>query len=234
MRELTYQELATFDGKEGRPVYIAFEGRVYDVSNSPLWETGLHMNRHPSGKDLTADISAAPHGPEVLERYPQIGSVARGASEELNHLPAVLQKIIGAFPVARRHPHPVFVHYPIALLMATSFFVLLHLLFQKPSFGLTAYYLLILGAVSTPFAVATGLLTWWVNYRLKLTFFIRRKIQLSIVLLAFGIILLVWRSSSPDVSHPLYYIMAFLLTPIVFLLGYYGGQMTFPIEKGKV
>lgn len=62
--ELNMEELAQKDGKEGRPVYIAYEGKIYDVSQSKLWKTGTHMKRHPSGKDLTTDMSAAPHGPK--------------------------------------------------------------------------------------------------------------------------------------------------------------------------
>jgi uncharacterized membrane protein len=89
--------------------------------------------------------------------------------------------------------------------------------------------------MSTPFAIVTGLSTWWINYRLKQTRFVRRKLQLSVLLLIFLIILISWRSANPrvilDGIHPVYFIMMLLLTPIVGLLGYYGGQMTFPTEK---
>jgi cytochrome c biogenesis factor len=34
-----------------------------------------------------------------------------------------------------------------------------------------------------------------------------------------------------DQSHPVYFTMMMILTPVVLLLGYYGGQMTFPAEK---
>ena len=78
MKELTAEEWSSFNGKDGQPIYIAFQGKVYDVTKSPLWAKGLHMNRHPAAKDLTGEISAAPHGPEVLERYPQIGVVKKG------------------------------------------------------------------------------------------------------------------------------------------------------------
>jgi predicted heme/steroid binding protein/uncharacterized membrane protein len=231
MKEITSEELVTSNGKDGRPVYIAFEGRVYDVSKSPLWSSGLHMNRHPSGKDLSGEISAAPHGPEVFERYPQVGILEKGPPEELKHLPPMLQNLLQRFPMARRHPHPMIVHFPLAFLMGSSLFVLLHLLFRKPAFEITSFYLLMLGAISSPFAMMTGLFTWWVNYRLKLTLFVKRKIQLSILLLIFEIIIIVWRSSITNISNPIYFIMILLLTPIVSLLGYYGGQMTFPTEK---
>ena len=58
MKEFSSGELYTFNGKEGKPVYIAFEGKVYDVSKSPLLSKGIHMNRHPSGKDLSGEITA--------------------------------------------------------------------------------------------------------------------------------------------------------------------------------
>ncbi len=230
MKEITSEELLSCNGKDGNPVYIAFEGKIYDVSKSPLWSSGSHMKRHPSGKDLTGEISAAPHGQEVLERYPQVGILKKGAPEELKHLPPILQNLVQRFPMARRHPHPMIVHFPIAFLMGASLFVLLHLLSQNFSFEIVSFYLLILGAISSPFAMATGLFTWWVNYRLKLTLFVKRKIQLSILLLIFEIIIIFWRSSNTAISNPFYFIMMLILTPIVALLGYYGGQMTFPSE----
>jgi predicted heme/steroid binding protein/uncharacterized membrane protein len=231
MKEITSEELSTFNGKDGNPVYIAFQGKVYDVSKSPLWSKGLHMNRHPSGKDLSGEISAAPHGQEVFERYPQVGILKKGTPEELKHLPPMLQNLLQRFPMAKRHPHPMLVHFPIAFLMAASLFILLYLLFRNHSFETISLYLLILGAISSPFAMASGLFTWWINYRLKLTHFVKRKIQLSIVLLIFEIILILWRSWNTEISNPIYFIMMLILTPIVTLLGYYGGQMTFPLEQ---
>jgi predicted heme/steroid binding protein/uncharacterized membrane protein len=231
MKEFSSEELSSFNGKDGRPVYIAFQGKVYDVSQSPLWSKGLHMNRHPAGRDLTGEISAAPHGTEVLERYPQVGVLKKGVPEELKHLPPGLQNLLQKFPMVRHHPHPMVVHFPIALLMASSLFVLLYLIFKNPSFENTSFYLLIMGAIASPFAMATGLFTWWVNYRLKVTLFVKRKIQFSILLLIFEVILALWGSSQAQISNPIYFIMMVILTPIVSILGYYGGQMTFPVEK---
>jgi len=231
MKEFTSEELLSCDGKEGKPVYIAFEGKVYDVSKSPLWSKGTHMNRHPSGKNLSGEISAAPHGPEVLERYPQIGMLKKGPPEELKHLPKFLQSLLQTFPMARRHPHPMVVHFPIAFLMASSLFYLLFFIWMLPSLGTTSAHLLILGIISTPFAIATGFLTWWINYKLKLTRFIKRKIQLSILLLALEVTFILFWIGEIQISYYFYLTLMILFAPVVLLLGYYGGQMTFPSEK---
>ncbi len=73
LKEFTFEELARFNGAQGAPVYIAFRGRVYDVSGSGLWEGGEHMASHLAGRDLTDEFAEAPHGEEVFERYPQVG-----------------------------------------------------------------------------------------------------------------------------------------------------------------
>ncbi len=235
MKEITPEELDSFNGKDEKPVYGAHQGKVYDVTQSRLWSTGSHMKRHPSGRDLTGEISAAPHGPEVLDRYPQVGILKAAPPEELKHLPDWLWAVLRKFPSIKRHPHPMVVHFPIALLMAASLFVLLFFFFPNPSLELTGFYLLILGTMASPFAMATGFLTWWINYMLKPNPFIRRKIRLSILLLAIEGFLILWRGFCPALSsqrsHPLYLILMLVLVPVVGLIGYYGGQLTFPAEN---
>jgi len=73
MRRLTKEELAQYNGKDGAPAYIAYEGKVYDVSHSFLWQKGRHQVLHTAGIDLTTELDAAPHGADMLERFPVIG-----------------------------------------------------------------------------------------------------------------------------------------------------------------
>ena len=68
------EDLAKFKGEDGK-TYIAYGGKVYDVSESDLWEDGDHMGAHDAGKDLTADMEDAPHGAEVLENFPVVGEL---------------------------------------------------------------------------------------------------------------------------------------------------------------
>lgn len=65
--------LAVCDGKEGRPVYIAYKGKVYDVSGLGKWKSGVHF-RHPCGEDLTEMLPKAPHGEEKLEKIRVAGT----------------------------------------------------------------------------------------------------------------------------------------------------------------
>ena len=72
--------LQTFNGQDGQPCYFAYQGKVYDASDSKLWPGGEHMRRHSSGKELTADLSMAPHDEKVMERLPVVGDYAEDAA----------------------------------------------------------------------------------------------------------------------------------------------------------
>jgi predicted heme/steroid binding protein len=75
-RKFTLEELKQYDGKNGKPAYIAYQGNVYEVTASDLWSGGEHMGLHEPGKDLTEEIELAPHREEVLERVKLIGKLA--------------------------------------------------------------------------------------------------------------------------------------------------------------
>ncbi len=75
MKEFTSEELESFNGKGGTPVYTSYQGKVFDISESSLWVDGEHMDSHLAGKDLTEEIASAPHGAEVFERFPQVGTL---------------------------------------------------------------------------------------------------------------------------------------------------------------
>lgn len=73
--ELTLEELAAYDGKDGNPAYVAVEGVIYDVSGSSRWRNGEH-NGYSAGQDLTEQIkSISPHGLSVLTRMPAVGKI---------------------------------------------------------------------------------------------------------------------------------------------------------------
>jgi predicted heme/steroid binding protein len=82
MRRFTEQELAQYDGKNGRPVYVGYKGEVYDVSSSFLWREGNHQVLHSGGVDLTGAVKQAPHTGEVLKKFPVVGILESVHSSE--------------------------------------------------------------------------------------------------------------------------------------------------------
>ena len=70
-------ELKKFNGKEGKPPYVAINGKIYDISGSPQWIEGRHMGLHLAGEELNNSIANAPHGKEILSRFPIVGELIR-------------------------------------------------------------------------------------------------------------------------------------------------------------
>ena len=236
MKEIDSRELSEGNGQDGKPVYIAHQGKVFDVSESKLWEGGLHMKRHHAGKDLTTDIQSAPHGTEVLERYPQAAVLKKGEAAE-REIPESLSRLLSRFPMLRRHPHPMTIHFPIVFMFSTTLFNLLYLLTGVRSFELTAFNCLGAGLLFTPAAMATGYYTWWLNYLAKPVRPVTIKKRVSVILLSTEIVVFLWRVTVPDILNVfglaslVYSLLVFSLLPLAAVIGWFGAQLTFPIER---
>jgi predicted heme/steroid binding protein len=74
-RSFTRDELRRYDGRAGT-MYIAFEGRVYDVTQSFHWKEGVHQVMHRAGCDLTEELKRAPHRSDMLDRFPVVGELS--------------------------------------------------------------------------------------------------------------------------------------------------------------
>jgi predicted heme/steroid binding protein/uncharacterized membrane protein len=239
MKEFTPEELEAFNGKDGQPAYVVYEGNVYDVTESKLWKDGMHMRRHQAGRNLTSDIQAAPHGPDLLERYTQVGVLREeretGAAQP--ELPKLINVLLEKNPFFRRHPHPMTVHFPIVFMLSTPVFTVLYLITGMRAFETTAMHCLAGGILFTVVGIVTGVITWWYNYMGKMMKPIAIKLPLSIVMLIVSIVAFIWRLNDPSVlDHPaginiLYLILVLSLFPMVSILGWFGATMTFPIEK---
>jgi predicted heme/steroid binding protein len=75
-RVFSEQQLRSYTGERGYPIYIAFRGVVYDVTNCPKWRRGMHERLHWPGQDLTGEIADAPHTESVFE-HPCVKRVGR-------------------------------------------------------------------------------------------------------------------------------------------------------------
>lgn len=243
MKTFTLEELAQFDGKDGRPVYVAYNGKVVDVSGSKIWKGGRHMNRHDAGHDLTADLAQAPHPEDRLDRYPQVGVLAQQAQTVQpgqdpcpvnpdQHLPWLLRKS----PFLRRHPHPMTVHFPIAFATGAVFFLLLYLLTGKVLFENAVHAMNIVGALFTPVAIVTGLATWKYNYMCAPLTPVRIKLALSPVLFLQFLAAVVWWMANPAVlaagsaSAGQFTVLVLSMLPVMGVVGWFGAGLTFPMH----
>lgn len=86
-QDLTIEELHSFDGKEGRPAYLAFKGKIYDVSRSKLWKEGSHLKKHLAGQDLTEALKKAPHGEDKLFSMPVVGKLIEPSEKRTKPFP---------------------------------------------------------------------------------------------------------------------------------------------------
>lgn len=75
--ELTPEELAKFDGKEGRPAYVAVRGFIYDVTPyiNATWAEGIHFGIL-AGTDATKDFDTC-HNHSVLEKLKIVGKLVQ-------------------------------------------------------------------------------------------------------------------------------------------------------------
>lgn len=230
MKPINQEELERSDGTEDSPALVAVDGKVYDVTSSGMWTGGKHMNVHGAGRDLSAEIKAAPHGPDVLERFEQVGELA-GAGEgaaDASPRPGRLVSMILA-----RHPHPVSVHFPIALSLAGALFALLGVVLSSETLETAGFYNLVFGAVMSPPAIGAGLLSWWYNYGGAWTPIFRKKIVLSVLYLivagaAIAVRLLLAGTQGAIPWDWVYVALAAALPPVAMSLGFLGGKITFP------
>ncbi len=74
MKEFTREELSKHDGRKSKDIYVAYKGKVYDVTDSGSWMDGEHY-AHEGGLDLTEQMDDASHGDEVFEGYKVVGEL---------------------------------------------------------------------------------------------------------------------------------------------------------------
>ena len=68
MLTLTASQLALYNGQDKPEIWVAFRGKVYDVSKSKLWRNGKHYE-HWAGQDLTEELKDAPHTDRVFDKF---------------------------------------------------------------------------------------------------------------------------------------------------------------------
>lgn len=75
-RIFTLEELANYDGKDGKSAYVAVEGIVYDVTNNRTWAAATHFGL-VSGKNHTQEFASCHAGQQsILQTLPVVGRLA--------------------------------------------------------------------------------------------------------------------------------------------------------------
>jgi uncharacterized membrane protein len=153
-------------------------------------------------------------------------------------LPAWLAQLVGRYPLLRRHPHPALSHFPIVFMLAASFFSLLYLLTGVASFDTTAFHCLGGGVLATPAAIATGVFTQKLNYPDPDPTLTLEK-RLSLLLWVLVTTAFVWRWLDPAVLRELhgvnyiYLLIVLAVTPLVTVISFFGGMLTFPLNRDE-
>lgn len=74
-KKISRKELEQNNGTNGKPAYVAYNGKVYEVTDSSFWIGGDHFGAHKAGKDLTEELAVAPHDAVNLERLKYVGEL---------------------------------------------------------------------------------------------------------------------------------------------------------------
>jgi len=73
-KKFTLEELSLYDGKLGKPAYVAIEGIVYDLSKKETWTGGSHFGL-TAGKDLTAQFNSCHGIAKIISNLPKVGTL---------------------------------------------------------------------------------------------------------------------------------------------------------------
>jgi uncharacterized membrane protein len=162
---------------------------------------------------------------------------AQEAAPRLEALPQALGRILKKYPSLWRHPHPFIVHFPIVFLLSAAFFNLMYLATGVPSLETSAFHFLGAGVLSLPLAMLTGELARRLNYPREPVLAFRIEIYYSRILLLLSLAAFLWRWLDPHILRnfrwaSLCYLLIILALPvIVTIISYFGGLLTFPLEK---
>jgi uncharacterized membrane protein len=145
--------------------------------------------------------------------------------EEHMTLAQIIHTILYVHP-----PHTEFVHFPIALISAGLFFILLALIFKKDILEQIAFADLALGAVSTLVTGIVGIRDNLVLYHGQAANH-NLKIFLGVTLFVIASVVAIYRWKKPELFHNnlkiIYVISYFVSFALVAVLGFLGGVIVF-------
>lgn len=218
-------ELKKHDGRDGRPAYVAYKGKVFDVSASAKWKDGGHMGRHKAGEDLTDFIAMAPHGEDVLKRFQEAGALEPETAVD----PIEAQKDRLRVLYRKYHPHPIFMHYPLGCIVFAALMQGLYMVTGADSFGFSGLFAMAFSTLMTFPTIAAGLFSWFINYEMSLTTIFKNKLIFSALSVVIGTACtFVGFAMDEAGSSLLYNALLFSNVPVMYFVAYNGGKITWP------
>lgn len=246
---MTAEELSHYDGQNGRKAYVAYQGKIYDVTESDLWKEGKHEDLHFAGRDLSEAMSGAPHGEEVFKKFQIVGTLEEAQqSEEEKSVKEVSQKVLESTEDSmwerskswlrewyyKYHPHPMVVHFPIALHFFAGGVDLIFLYTLNPLYEIAIFYAFFVATIMGFVAMVPGILSWWINYGFSKARPFMVKLYVSLLTLLLGVIGVGIRIANSNVAFEssfesmLYHFSILVTVPTIVILAYYGGKISWP------
>ena len=219
---MTLEKLQQYNGQNGRKAYVAYKGKIYDVTGNRFWKNGIHKRIHKAGLDLTEAMENAPHAEEVFSGFSIVGTLKESHPSK-NYWVEWYRKY---------HPHPMLVHFPIALHLFSGGLDLLFFFQPEASYATAVFYTFFIATVTGGLAMIPGILSWWLNYDLAFTSIFVIKLSLSIITLLLGIVGIIIYLNDPDVVYLMnlpsiiYHGIVLLTTLTVVVVAYYGAKLT--------
>jgi predicted heme/steroid binding protein/uncharacterized membrane protein len=229
MQYFTKEELRKYNGNNDMPSYVAFNGSVYDVSSSALWKNGGHFKKHFAGSDMTSAIAGAPHSEDVLSRYPKIGELVISDTADKNRQ---LSKEHLTVWYSKYHPHPLIIHFPIALHYFSAFADILFLKYLSSEYEAAVFLSFVVATVMGLLALVTGVFSWWINYNFTKSRPFMIKLVGAFFTLFAGLVPIVQKLTDPNIPFSksiegyIYHSIIFATVISVTIVGYYGGKIT--------
>lgn len=138
---------------------------------------------------------------------------------------------------AAYHPHPMMVHFPIALHYFSGFADVLFLADPSAGFETAVFLSFLIATVMGFFALLSGVFSWWINYSLVRSKVFMIKLNGALFTLIVGLVPITQKFLDPGVpfsSGPdgaVYHGIIFLTVVSVSIVGYYGGKITWRGKK---
>lgn len=138
---------------------------------------------------------------------------------------------------AAYHPHPMAVHFPIALHYFSAFADILFLAHPSTEYGAAVFLSFLIATVMGFVALIVGVFSWWINYNLVTSKVFVIKLIGALFTLFIGLIPIVQKFLNTDVPFStgmdglIYHAIIFITVVSVTIVGYYGGKITWRGKK---